>query len=212
MKQNHYYTHYSLQYAYEHSERFNISLELIIDCDHNALVYDKLVDSSKIFKPWYNYLMTIKKQFPKNKLVKHLLSSLWGMLIKFNREFYEEDEFFDLDVSELDDEDETEYKLVKEKRYKDDSYETGVRLLYEVVASSNPYVNELARLKSFFVSFCRVHIGDLVISEDLVEKVIRIHTDGLVFTHLFYYPIPEDKTTGEIVWENVNKYDIIINI
>lgn len=209
---NHYYTHYSLQYAYEHKERFNISFELITDCDHNALVYDKLVESTKIFKPWYNYLMTIKKQFPKNKLVKHLLSSLWGMLIKFNREFYEEDEFFDLDVSELDDDEETEYKLINEKRYKDENYETGVRLLYEVVSSSKPYVNELSRLKSFFVSFCRAHVGDLVISEDLINKVIRIHTDGLVFTephdftHLFYYPIPEDKTTGEIVWENVNRY------
>lgn len=209
---NHYYTHYSLQYVYEHKERFHITMDLITDCDHNALVYDKLVDSTKIFKPWYNYLMAIKTKFPKNKLVKHLLSSLWGMLIKFNRKFYEEDEFFDLDVSELDDEDETEYKLINEKRYKDDNYETGVRLLYEVVESSNPYANELARLKPFFVAFCRAHVGDLIISEDLVEKVIRIHTDSVCliaphdFTHLFYYPIPEDKTTGNIVWENVNKY------
>ena len=105
---NHYYTHYSLQYAYEHRERFNIQLELITDCEHNALVYNTLVDSTKIFKSWFNYLMTMKQKFPKNKLVKHLLSSLWGMLIKFKRQFHEEDEFFDLDVSELDDDEETE--------------------------------------------------------------------------------------------------------
>ena len=206
---NNYYTHYSLQYAYEHRERFNVQLELITDCEHNALVYNTLVESTKIFKPWYNYLMTIKQKFPKNKLVKHLLSSLWGMLIKFKRQFYEEDEFFDLDVSELDDDEETEYKLINEKRYKDDNYENGVRLLYEVVESNNAYSNDLARLKPFFVSFCRAHIGDLIISEELVEKVVRIHTDGIVFTephdftHLFYYPIPEDKTTGNIIWYNV---------
>jgi hypothetical protein len=211
---NHYYTHYALEFAYQHKDEFNITFELIIDCEHNALVYftTTLVESTKIFKPWYNYLMTLKQKFPKNKLIKHLLSSLWGMLIKFNRQFFEED-LFDLDISELDDEDETEYKLINEKRYKDDNYENGVRLLYEVVESSNPYSNPLARLKPFFVSFCRVHIGDLIISEELIDNVIRIHTDGITlntehdFTHLFYYPIPEDKTTGSIYWENVNKYN-----
>lgn len=210
---NNYYTHYSLQYAYQHKDRFNVQLDLITDCEHNALVYNTLVESTKIFKPWYNYLMTIKQKFPKNKLVKHLLSSLWGMLIKFKRQFCEEDKFFDLDVSELDDDEETEYKLINEKRYKDVNYENGVRLLYEVVESNNAYSNDLARLKPFFVSFCRAHIGDLIIEEEMVDKVIRIHTDGLVFTephdftHLFYYPIPEDKTTGHILWHNVNLYD-----
>jgi hypothetical protein len=210
---NNYYTHYSIQFAYEHKDRFNISFELITDCEHNALVYDTLVESTKLFKPWYNYLIAIKQKYPKNKLVKHLLSSLWGMMIKFNRAFYEEDAFFDLDVSELEDDNETEYKLINEKRYKDDKYENGIKLLYEVVPSNNPYSNPLARLKAFFTSFCRAHVGDLVMSEDLVDKVIRIHTDGLVFTephdftHLFYYPITEDKTTGNIIWHNVNKYE-----
>ena len=64
----HHYTHYSLQYAYEQSERFNIQFELITDCDHNALVYNTLVESTKIFKSWFNYLITIKQKFPKNTL------------------------------------------------------------------------------------------------------------------------------------------------
>ncbi|MEN9946856.1 MAG: hypothetical protein RLZZ293_1242 [Pseudomonadota bacterium] len=212
---NNYYTHYALQFAYENRDRFNIEFDLITDCEHNALVYytTSLVESTKLFKPWYNYLMTIKQKFPKNKLVKHLLSSLWGMLIKFKREFYEDEIFDELDISELDGDEETEYKLINERRYKDDSYENGIRILYEVVKSDNAYCSELARLKPFFVSFCRVHIGDLIIQEELVNKVIRIHTDGLVFTephdftHLFYYPIPEDKSTGLIKWENVNRYE-----
>ncbi len=85
--------------------------------------------------------------------------------------------------------------------------------MYEIIKSSNPYKNDLARLKPFFVSYCRRDVGDLIISENLVDNVIRIHTDGIAldkehdFTHLFYYPKPEEKTTGNISWSSVNSYD-----
>jgi hypothetical protein len=211
---NNYYTHYSLLFAYEHKDKFNVEFELITEGEHNCLIYceSSLVESTKIFKKWYDYLMNLKLKFPKNKLIKHLLSSLWGSLIKFNRELYEDD-VYELDISEFYDDDETEYKLLNEKRYKDDNYKNGVRILYEIIKSSNPYKNNLARLKPFFVSYCRRDVGDLIISENLVDNVIRIHTDGIAldkehdFTHLFYYPKPEEKTTGNITWLNVNSYD-----
>ena len=106
-------------------------------------------------------------------------------------------------------------KLLDEKSYLDDTSSTGIKTLYTVIKSSNPYKYPYARLKPFLVSYARAWIGDLLVSENIINKVIRIQTDGIClnapydFTHLEYYPKPEDKTTGNILWTNVNKYEKI---
>jgi hypothetical protein len=189
-------------------------MELVVDGNYNATIYseDKLVKSKDVFGKWFNDLSELKQKYPKNKLVKRLMSSLWGSLTAFNRKFYEDD-FFDLDVSEITDNDETEYKLIDEKHYKDNSKEFGVRTVYCVIPSNQPYKNNLARLKPFLVSYCRSYVARRIIKENLLDNVIRIHTDGIMlnkphdFTHLKYYPKPEDKTTGKIHFENVIFYE-----
>lgn len=208
------YTHFCLLFAYQNKDRFNINIELIVNDDYNCIVWteDKLVSSKLIFGTWFNYLKDLKKKYPKNKLVKRLTSSLWGSITKFKREFFEDDEFFELDVSRIKDEQQTEYKLIKEKVYKDETKETGIRTVFEVVKSINPYENNLARLKPFFTSYTRNYMSNLILSENLLNTLIRTHTDNITltkehnFTHLKYYPIPEEKTTGLITWHNVNKY------
>jgi hypothetical protein len=210
-----YYTHYSLRFANKHKDTFNVKMELIIDDKFNALIYDdeKLVQSKDVFGKWFNDLASLKIKYPKNHLVKRLMSSLWGSLTQFNRECFEDIE--DIDISELYDEDETEYKLLDEKRYKDDSKEYGFRHLYYAIPSNKPYKHNLARLKPFLVSYCRSYVAELVMKENLLDNVVRIHTDGIVlnkehdFTHLKYYPKPEDKTTGKIKFSNVIKYSKI---
>lgn len=214
-KQNH-YAHYCLKLAYEFRELFNIKFELVVDDKYNALVYDdeKLVHGSEVFGTWFKYLSVLKTKFPKNKLVKRLMSSLWGSLTAFNRKFY--DDIVDLDISEIDDDDETEYKLLDEKRYKDNTKEYGYRSLYYCIPSSEPYKNNLARLKPFLVSFCRSYVARTIIKENLLDHVVRIHTDGIVlnkehnFSHLKYYPKPEDKTTGTIKFSNVINYEKVV--
>jgi len=209
---NNYYTHYSLLFAYRNQTKFSVSIELIIDGEYNALLWDedKLVNTSTIFRDWFDYLNNLKSKFPKNMLVKRLMSSLWGTLISYKREFVEDENLFELDVSELDDPDHTEYKLLSERRYMDSNKD--IRTVYQIIKSSEPYKNNLARLKPFIVSYGRTMIGDLIISEDIIDDVVRIHTDGIClykkydFTHLQYYPKPEDKTTGHIIWNNVNDY------
>lgn len=211
---NNYYTHYSLKLANKYKDIFNINIELIVDDKYNALIYDddKLVESKEVFQSWFNSLSILKEKFPKNRLVKHLMSSLWGHLTQFNREFFNDEDFADLDLTEIYDDEDSEYKLLDIKRYADNTKECGVRSRYEVVPSNKPYKNNLARIKPFLVSYCRSYVADLVMKEKILDNVVRIHTDGIVlnkehdFTHLKYYPKPEDKTTGKIIFKNVNNY------
>lgn len=211
-RHNH-YTHYSLSFAHKFKDKFNVKMELVIDGNYNGLIYtvDKLVDSKDVFKKWFSDTSELKANYPKNKLVKRLMSSLWGSLTAFNRECYEDIE--DLDISELTDEDPTEYKLLDEKRYADNSKEFGVRTVYYIIPSNKPYKNNLARLKPFLVSYCRSYVARMIMKENLLDNVIRIHTDGIMlnkqydFTHLKYYPKPEDKSTGKIHFKNVINYE-----
>jgi hypothetical protein len=51
----------------------------------------------------------------------------------------------------------------------------------------------------------------LLIDNKLHDNIIRLQCDGVVLNkpHTFkgdYVPIPENKTTGNIFWVNVNKY------
>lgn len=209
------YTHYSIDFALRHKELYNITVEIIIDDDYNVMLWDEsdLIDTTTIFSNWFNNLSAIKKQYPKNYLVKHMMSYLWGYLISYKKEYYNTEEFNELDVSYMDDDDFTEYKLYDEKYYKDDTSPTGINTTYEVIKSSNPYKYPYARLKPFLVSYARAWIGDLLITENLINDVIRLQTDGIClnkphdFTHLEYYPKPENKTTGLILWTHVNEYE-----
>ena len=208
---NSYYTHYDILFAYNNKEKFDIEIKLNTSCNYNALVYDKTIKSSKIFKPWYNLLTTYKSQFPKNKLVKHLFSSLWGYLIRFNGRYFTEDEIIDLDVSYEHDEHETEYKIIDETRKVNKNGCINTTFLC-IKTNAKLYDREMARIKPFFTAFQRNFIGQMIIDENIIDKLIRIHTDGIVlkdehdFTHLNYYPNPEDKTTGLILWYNCNLY------
>jgi hypothetical protein len=205
-----YYPHYDVIFACKYKKVFNIkttNLASVVIYEDEDLIY-----SHEIFKDWYNGLSQLKKDYPKNKLLKHVFSSLWGSLIRFEREFREDGEIFNMDVSDIDDKVRTEYKVINEKHYKCDKSKTQHKTLYEVIKSDKPYSNNLARLKPFFTSFLRVNIGELCIKENILNNVIRIHTDNITlnkphdFTHLKYYPIKEDKTTGCFLWKNVNKY------
>jgi hypothetical protein len=93
------YTHYCLLFAYENKDTYNINIELIINDDYNCIYWNEnqLINSSDIFFNWFEYLNKLKQKYPENKLVKKLMSSLWGYIIKFKREFYE-DHSFDSDV------------------------------------------------------------------------------------------------------------------
>ena len=105
----------------------------------------------------------------------------------------------------------TQYKILTEKYY----YVNNQMITrYECIKKSKPYKYHYARMKPFLLSLGRNIIGDLIMNSGNLENVVRINTDGIVLNQAFdfaslnipYYPIPEDKTTGLIKWNNVNDY------
>ncbi len=73
----------------------------------------------------------------------------------------------------------------------------------------------LTRMKVFLTEFARNYTTNLILSNNLQDQVVRIHTDGIVFNqkvnfesmNLKYYPFSENKTTGKLTFYNINYYE-----
>ena len=192
------YTNISLNHALE----LNFNIELIIDDKPNAYIYEKGIRASSVFGVWLNKLMLIKKIFPKNKLVKHLLSSLWGSLSHSNNLTKTwkniQDEKLKVCIT-----DEADYKIT-------DYIWTNEQEYYKLQSMDKPYKYNF-RLKSFLTAFGRVKIAE--VAQENIDDVIRVHTDGIAFKKQMNLKITgliaEDKTTGLIKYKNVNSYELI---
>jgi len=195
----HTYTSISLKHALELQDEFNFKIELIVDDKPNAYIYPKGVNSSSVFKLWYEKLYRLKMQFPRNKLVKHLLSSLHGSLSRSNNliKTYEQIQEEGLKISIGD---EADYKITDYICNEDNEY-------YKLQSMIQPYRYNF-RLKSFLTAFGRVKIAE--VAQIDLDSVIRIQTDGIVFNKDIKLEFPllvrDDKTTGLIHFDNVNKY------
>ena len=193
------YTSTSLEYA----SSLDLNIELIIDGAPNAYLYDSLARGNKIFGMWIQKLFNIKTIYPKNKLIKHLLSSLWGSLTRKNiiRKTYDEIITEKLDVSF------NENNLDKRFYIDDIKYDATGKEYYELLDNEKPYHYNI-RLLPFLTAFCRNKIADFIENED---DVIRIQTDNIVFNKPMKFDDPlfksEAKTTGLIKWHNVNNYE-----
>jgi hypothetical protein len=190
------YTHISLSFALRYRQLYKFKFE-IVDNPTNCYLYEKdaICKSSEIFGEWFHQLKMLKEKLPKNKVVKHISSSLWGFLTQFNRRFVTLDELMEMD-------DIDNYKIEKHNNDKSIS----------LINKTKMYREDLARIKSFVTAYARDYMGRLIIDEKIHDNIIRIHTDGIVlniehnFKNEIYKPIPEAKTTGKIFWVNTNKY------
>jgi hypothetical protein len=147
----------------------------------------------------------MKSKCKSNILLKRLLSSLWGSIVRTKKYYFNADEYDELDVSR---DDTSEYKWIDETLFRFNGKDV---LRVECIKTSEPYRTNLARLKCFMLSLSRNIIGELIINNNIIDKVMRVHTDGLCLTEEYnfteeYSPKLEDKTTGIILWENVNRY------
>lgn len=196
-----YYTHYSLQFAHRYRKELGFQINLRTDCDTNAIVHDmnSLYPCSNIFKSWFDKMKELKQKCKGNMLVKHLFSSLWGSLCKLEKRYFNETQFIEVDNNI--------YHLVNEK-----IFGNGV-IRFEFIDKRKPYKYSFARLKSFVLAMARNTIGSLIMENDLLNNVFRVHTDNLTLDCELefpndggYYPIAEQKTTGKITWINCNNY------
>ena len=201
--QNH-YTSSTIYYLNKIKDKYGLKLTLLddyIDYDYNCYIYNKndLILGKTLFNDWFKALETIRKEFPKNRIVKHLMSSLWGTLCSYKKIYISEDEIENYDINYIDDNEKSEYKILNHIEDK-----------YKIVKSVNAYNYGLARIKPFLTAFGRLKIMKFIHKCDIEKSLVRIHTDGLVFNrkidfekyNLDYYPMPEDKSTGKINYHN----------
>jgi hypothetical protein len=194
-------------FVYELKKKMDIKIELIQDGKPNAYVYDQedLIQTREIFLKWFIKLSDLKKKHPTNKLFKRCLSSLWGTLCQSNHLTRTE---VQLDKEGLNYDFYNAEWIIKNINCNSDGTE-----YYELINSVKPYLHNLARIKSYLTSFSRVKTAHTALMK--LDKVVRIHTDGIVFSEPFKYQrieglVPESKTTGLFIWHNQNNYELIV--
>jgi hypothetical protein len=196
------YTHYDLNFV---KKKFpDVKFELIQDNKPNCLVYSKddLITGSELFYPWLSVIKKLREELPKNGLVKHLASKLWGVLIEGNTDYYTIEE---LQENNIDFTETGKHILV------DTTVKKNGDLLFEI-AKKEGYYKKNIRIKPFLTAFARINCCNLALEN--INHVVRIQTDSVVFdtplskSILCKYPNlkVEEKTTGDIYFENVNSY------
>ena len=171
---DHHYTHEDIQYAsFLKKWGFIDNIELIQDGDDNALLYYELINSKDIFGRYVNIINKLALEYPKNKTIKALLSSLWGRIWTKNTITRMTEEKW---VS-LDEEEQNKYYCVKvEFEFNYDRKEFD-NILSFVKASSLYKYN--IRLQPFITSFARKKMGNQIVK--YFDDIIRVQTDGVIF-------------------------------
>jgi hypothetical protein len=204
---NHVYTQISLQQAFKYQSQFNVKIDLIQDGKPNAYIYESRLERTKdvttgqnVFGKWYQTLIALRAEFPKNKLVKELATSLWGRLSSYTVRnlTLQQIEEQDIDLG-------GRYKVADLIIKADgDDY-------YKVRDTENPY-NFNIRLKPFLTAIGRNKISEVVMHD--IENCIRIYTDNATFSQKQYFTnqkfdllTMEKKTSGYICWENAQSYN-----
>jgi hypothetical protein len=202
-KHNH-YNSTTLNYLYTIKDKFGLEFDLLeVDelNDYNALLYDDkyLLKGEKIFKNWFKSLTALLKEYPKNKLLKHLVSSLWGVIVSYKKVYLNDITEYDAEFN--DSEEKSEYRIL-------DMTDDGA---YKCVKTLEPYNYNLSRIKPFLTSFARLKIMKVVLENNLLDNLVRIHTDCITTNIPYdystncksgYYPTKEDKTSGIMIYEN----------
>ena len=145
-----------------------------------------MIKSSEIFGLWFENYKIFKDSLPKNKIVKHLASSLWGSLTSYKREYITKDQLIKREF-------EIGKKTDNTKSYYIERYDNDFKIV--IINKNDCFKNPLARIKSILTAFGRNYIRKLIIKNKLYKNIIKIQTDGLIldkpydFSNDVYNPI-----------------------
>jgi hypothetical protein len=197
------YTSYSLEFALKHKKEFKVSITLNTELEYNAYLYNEedLVLSNELFGEWFSKLYSFKEKYPKNKLCKHLLSSLWGTISCFKKIHVTGDDIGEYDWGT---DENCEYMLQSCSNDSKNDY-------YTLIQRDNQYEFNI-RLKPFLLSYARNTMGDIAYKNNLSE-VIRVMTDNITYKSNVAFNVEnmvsEEKTTGHISFKNVMRYEVV---
>jgi hypothetical protein len=199
---HHVYHSISLKYAMKHKKQFNVSISLVCKPDKaNAYLYrtKDLVTFTSITNRWFTELTNLRKVYPKNRLIKHLLSSAWGHINAkntINKTLQEmKDENLIVGMSDKADYETLDYFYSDDKEY------------WKLLNKAKPYKYNI-RVKSWITAISRNMTADICMHD--IDNVVRVHTDSISFKNVMTFEnvnlILEDKTTGKIHWQDCNRY------
>jgi hypothetical protein len=169
-KDNH-YTHYSLNFIHYYNKHYKGDIKMNI-MNNEALIYDDLISGYTMFNCWYNRLVEIKAEFPKNNLVKKLGSTSWGELqtyksiIRTEQEVINENLNIGFDMS-----DDYYIKKIVQKNDTD---------IYHLVPTKKGLYEYDLRLKAFITDYGRVKIAKQALKN--IDDVVRIQTDSITYS------------------------------
>jgi hypothetical protein len=203
---HHVYTHYSIKFAYDNRKQFDFQFAFYDKEDGlNCYIYQDrgLRYGNKIFGQWFKNLSQLRELFPKNKLLKHLLSSAWGHLSKAKSliRTFEQIQEEKIDVGN---DTSAHYRIHKHIVNENSDY-------YILYNNRDPFHYSVARFKPFLTSYARNRIAKVGLID--VANIVRIHTDAVVFKtpqlmgcikHIY----PEEKTTGILKFVRINQKPI----
>jgi hypothetical protein len=199
------YTHIELNFIRLYFP--DVSIELIQDGTPNALIYSKFITGYDIFGFWFARICDLRKEQPKNPLIKHFSSKFWGHLIEFSS--------FQMSEEELENNPEIRFGENGTHEMIDEIYRSDGSVLYEISPKNKKYKNQI-RIKPFLIAEARVRCAQIALSDP--DHVVRIQTDGVIFDRPinsnpnapfkanFDGLIPEEKTTGSFYFHHVNLY------
>jgi hypothetical protein len=192
------YASISLQFAMKYKHEFNFKFELIKDDKPNAYIYDEkdYVKGSYIFSKWFTTLSKLRANYPKNILIKMLISQLWGNLCQTNTLYTTE--------KHIDAEEYKKFIIYEEHLYHDGN------IKYEMLDTTKCYRYNL-RIKALLTAYCRNKIASKAIESNDMENIVRIHTDNITFKNIKHDELIKDdflsefKTTGILEWTKINR-------
>ena len=107
---------------------------------------ESIVNTKPIFNNWFNKLNELKKQFPKNKLIKHLSSLLWGSITRKKKLNKTKQQVIDekLEIDFFD----AEWIIIEHHIYEHKEY-------YELENKNEPYFYQM-RIKPYLTAYSRI--------------------------------------------------------